>query len=263
MTRLIAVIVLVLLAVRAAHAAEPRLLDGGSGTVREVIDGRTFVLSDGRVVRLAAVGAPAVPGEGLAFRTSPAFADSAKAALAKLVFGRTVQLRVSGPGVDRYGRVVAQVFDQAFDQERWIQGELVRMGLARVESVVENRGMILAMQKIEDAARAARVGIWSDSRYGVRTPEDTHRTLNRFEIVEGRVLAAEQIDGRIYLNFGPDWRNDFTVSVAPADVRTFRREGIDLLAMAGQRVRVRGWIRSYNGPVIDVTHPEQIQLIGF
>jgi hypothetical protein len=46
-------------------------------------------------------------------------------------------------------------------------------------------------------------------------------------------------------------------------VRTFRREGIDLLATAGQRVRVRGWIRSYNGPVIDVTHPEQIQLIGF
>ena len=31
--------------------------------------------------------------------------------------------------------------------------------------------------------------------------------------------------------------------------------------MEGKRIRVRGWLRSYNGPVIDVTHPEQIELL--
>lgn len=112
------------------------------------------------------------------------------------------------------------------------------------------------MQEIEDVARVARLGIWSDNRYGVRTPEETDKHLNGFEIVEGRVMAADQVGGRVYLNFGPDWRTDFTVSIAPTDVRTFRREGIDLLAMQGKRIRVRGWLRSYNGLVIDVTHPE-------
>ena len=247
-----------LLAATTARAAEPRLVDGGSGVVREVLDGRTLLLDDGRVVRLAAVGAPAAPTTSDLFRSGPPFADIAKDALASLVLGRTVRLRVSSPAIDRYGRLVAQVFDQ----ERWIQGELVRMGLARVESAAENRGMIVAMQEIEDVARAARLGLWSDGRYNVKSAEDTDRYLNRFEIVEGKVLAAEQVGGRVYLNFGPDWRNDFTVSVAPTDVRTFVREGIDLLKMAGKRIRVRGWIRSYNGPVIDVTHPEQIQLIG-
>ncbi len=249
--------VALLLAAPAASAAEPRLIDGGAGEVREVLDGRTLVLADGRVVRLAAIGAPSTPEGDTAFRFATPFADIAKGALSSLVLGRTVHLRVSSPAIDRYGRLVAQVFDQ----ERWIQGELVRMGLARVESAAENRGMIVAMQEIEDAARVARLGIWADGRYGVRAAEDTDRFLNRFEIVEGKVLAAEQVGGRIYLNFGPDWRNDFTVSVAPTDVRTFVREGIDLLKMAGKRIRVRGWLRSYNGPVIDVTHPEQIQLL--
>jgi len=29
-----------------------------------------------------------------------------------------------------------------------------------------------------------------------------------------------------------------------------------------QRVRVRGWVRQFNGPLIDVTHPEQIEVLG-
>lgn len=255
---LLAVLGVLLGALAPALAAEPRLVDAGLGVVREVPDGRTLVLADGRVVRLAGLGAPAAPAAGASCPAGTPFAATAKDALASLVLGRTVRLRVSGTGLDRYGRLVAQVFDQ----ERWIQAELVRAGLGRVESVTEHRGMILAMQEIEDVARAAHLGIWSDSRFAVRSAGETNRYMNRFEIVEGVVVAADQIGGRVYLNFVPDWRSDFTVSVAPADVRAFKREGMDLLAMAGKRVRVRGWIRAYNGPVIDVTHPEQIQVLG-
>lgn len=224
------------------------MADGGTAIVAEVPDGRTLVLADERGVRLAGLGAVE---DGT--RPPTSFAASAKGALAKLALGHTVRLRLPERPIDRYGRVVAQVFDE---RGTWIQGELVRTGLARVESAADSRGMVRAMQEIEDVARVARLGIWSDNRYGVRTPEETDKHLNGFEIVEGRVMAADQVGGRVYLNFGPDWRTDFTVSIAPTDVRTFRREGIDLLAMQGKRIRVRGWLRSYNGLVIDVTHPE-------
>lgn len=117
------------------------------------------------------------------------------------------------------------------------------------------------MLEIEDAARAARLGIWSDPRFAVRSVEDIAPYLNRYEIVEGRVRATDQVDGRIYLNFGPDWHSDFTVSVAPGDVRTFRGEGVNFLALAGQRVRVRGWVRFLNNPMLDVTHPEQVKFV--
>jgi len=58
-------------------------------------------------------------------------------------------------------------------------------------------------------------------------------------------LAAEQVGGRIYLNFGDDWRTDFTVSVAPVDNDLFEEAGIDLLSLAGQRIRIRGWLLNF------------------
>jgi hypothetical protein len=66
---------------------------------------------------------------------------------------------------------------------------------------------------------------------------------------------------RTYLNFGADWRSDFTITIAPKDRRLFEADGIDPLIYQGKRVRVRGWLKSYNGPLIDATHPEQIEVI--
>jgi hypothetical protein len=63
------------------------------------------------------------------------------------------------------------------------------------------------------------------------------------------------------LNFGANWRTDFTISLAPKVARLFRREGIEPVAMQGKRIRVRGWLKSFNGPMISATHPEQIEVL--
>ena len=31
--------------------------------------------------------------------------------------------------------------------------------------------------------------------------------------------------------------------------------------LEGKRIRVRGWLRSWNGPQIEASHPEQIELL--
>ena len=80
-------------------------------------------------------------------------------------------------------------------------------------------------------------------------------------MVEGTVLDSAEVRGRTYLNFGEDWRSDFTVTISPKDKRRFREESFDLLALKGRRIRVRGWLHQRNGPMIDVTHPEQIELL--
>lgn len=90
-----------------ARAAEPRMADGGTAIVAEVPDGRTLVLADERGVRLAGLGAVE---DGT--RPPTSFAASAKGALAKLALGHTVRLRLPERPIDRYGRVVAQVFDE-------------------------------------------------------------------------------------------------------------------------------------------------------
>jgi micrococcal nuclease len=42
----------------------------------------------------------------------------------------------------------------------------------------------------------------------------------------------------------------------------FTAAGIDLTVRAGKRLRVRGWVMWRNGPMIEATHPEQIELLA-
>ena len=74
-----------------------------AGRVDRIIDGRSFVLDDGREIRLAALE---VPPAGDA---SPA-GQAARAALASMLAGETVELRSAAPATDRYGRVMAYAF---------------------------------------------------------------------------------------------------------------------------------------------------------
>jgi len=54
---------------------------------------------------------------------------------------------------------------------------------------------------------------------------------------------------------------DFTAMIPPDAVRMFRKEGVDPASFAGRSVRIRGWLRWYDGPQIEVTHPEQIEAL--
>ncbi|MDH5799092.1 MAG: hypothetical protein OEZ19_11040, partial [Paracoccaceae bacterium] len=78
---------------------------------------------------------------------------------------------------------------------------------------------------------------------------------------EGRVLDAADVRGTIYLNFGADWRSDFTVKITSRSRKLFEAEGFDFPAMENRTIRVRGWLDEMNGPMIEATHPEQIELL--
>jgi len=69
------------------------------------------------------------------------------------------------------------------------------------------------------------------------------------------------VKGHTYLNFDADWRSDFTVSVAPRDRRWFANGLAKLIDIKGRLVRVRGWLGWRNGPMIEATHPEQIEVL--
>ena len=48
---------------------------------------------------------------------------------------------------------------------------------------------------------------------------------------------------------------------APA-LRLFAEAGLDPLVLEGALVRVRGWVDDRDGPRIEVTHPEQIEVLA-
>ena len=245
-----------------ASAAQTSLKVVERAEVVEVIDGDTLRLDDGREVRLVGIQAPKLPLGRAGFEAWP-LAEESRAALSELALGRQVGLGYGGRRIDRHDRALAHVYllDGAGEAGLWVQGALLEAGMARVYTFADNRSLIAEMLARERQARAGRRGIWADRFYALRAPGRLARHVGSFQVVEGRVLEAAKVRGRIYLNFGEDWKSDFTVTLAPAVRRLFESEGIDPLDYGGRRVRVRGWIKSFNGPMIEVSHPEQIEII--
>lgn len=244
-----------LLAAAGVNATE--LIRGETGEVAAVSDGETIMLESGMVVRLIGLQAPKLPLERAGFEAWP-MAEQARETLEALVLDETVTLYFGGTREDRYGRVLAQL---KRDDGLWVQGEMIRLGMARVYSFRDNRACVPHLLALEDEARAARRGIWSEDWYRVRGVVDTFRELDSYQIVEARIRDTSINRGRVFLNYGSNWRDDFTVTVPPGGVSLFEDAGIDLLNLAGVRVRVRGWLTYYNGPNLEVTHPEQIELL--
>jgi endonuclease YncB( thermonuclease family) len=238
-----------------AAAGPESLRDGGSALVTGVIDGDTVTLDDGREVRFVGIQAPKLPLGRPAFTKWP-LADEARDALAELAAGQRVGLRYGGRETDRYGRALAHLVTA---DGRWLQGEMLRRGLARVYSFADNRALVPEMLAIEAQARAAGRGIWRLDWYAVSPADDAAKRIGAFALIEGRVVDVATVGGRGFVNFGADYKTDFTLSLAPKIRRAFADAGIDIARYKGTRVRVRGWVKSYNGPMIEVTHPEQIE----
>ncbi len=93
------------------------------------------------------------PAEIDAPEKAQAFGQRSKQSLSDMVFGKTV--RVEQQDVDRYGRVVGRVFVGGTD----VSAEQVRQGMAWVYRQYLRDTTLL---NVEQEARAARRGLWSD-----------------------------------------------------------------------------------------------------
>ena len=275
MGRVLHLAAVMLLAAAPAFSANPAatgLEAGGTGVVTGIIDGDTLVVEMTETtaaapgaaapgaeieIRLVGIQAPKLPQGREGFAAWP-MADEARDALARLTEGVTVTLAFGGQPIDRHGRLLAHLYDA---DGTWIQGELLSRGLARVYTFPDNRKLAEDMLALEREARDAGRGIWGHPFYALRTPGTVAGDVGTFQIVEGTVVDAASVRARSYLNFGEDWRTDFTAVVGADARKLFEESGIDIISLSGRPVRVRGWVRSYNGPMISVTHPEQIEVL--
>ncbi len=239
-----------------------RMVNGGH--VVSVTDGDTILLDSGLVVRLIGTQAPKLPLGREDFPTWPK-AHEAKAALEAMLLNRHVRLGYGGEEVDRYERALAHVFVEDGAEPAWAQLHMVASGLARVYSFPDNRKCLTALMTAESRARSERLGIWADPYYSVRAADRPEALLDRighYELVEGRVLLAERSGSRVYLNFGRFWKEDFTGVIEAPALRLFEAERTDPATLGGALVRIRGWVDERDGPRIEITHPEQIEVLA-
>jgi hypothetical protein len=63
-----------------------------------------------------------------------------------------------------------------------------------------------------------------------------------------------------FLDFGEDWRRDFTIRAETRSLARLARDGLDVLGLAGKRILVRGWLFSHAGPMVELMHARQIEV---
>jgi len=174
--------------------------------------------------------------------------------------GVSVEILLGGEErIDRFGNLIADI---NLGQQR-LSEALVRSGNAIAYSWPDTRDAAARLLPVEMEAREAARGLWGAGVFAIRTPDPNPLALylETVQIIEGRVVSIGDTRDRLYLNFGFDYRTDFTVSVDQGDVARFDEAGVDLRSLEGRMVRVRGWIQAINGPSISLDHPERLEVL--
>jgi micrococcal nuclease len=274
-----AVIMFASVASAQAELSPCALEPGPTRAVVAVIDGETLKLDDGAEVRLIGALSPRAPDVAQSSGGDSKFWEpevAAKAALEKLVLGRSIELAYIGRRTDRYGRLLAHAFvtpppppDQQWTSSEpnriWVQAHLLGLGHARTYTLPSSTGCAAQMLAHEALARDAGSGLWTHAAYQVRDaskPRDLARWRSTFQIVEGTVVRVVQSRGATLLTFGNDGTGDFVVVLKAGERRDMPAALAAVNELAGQRIRVRGWIERRTGPAIEIHHPSQIEVVG-
>ncbi len=241
------------------------LVESGISRIEILVDPLTAILEDGRIIHLAALDIPDYYGGQDAQESAhaPAHATAALTKLKEDFEGEEVRVYAFSGGrqarLNRMGHLPAHIV--RVRDRLWAQGLLLSEGLARVRTLPDTAFLAPQMYQLERGARESGKGLWADPAYQVLAapfPQETR--AYRFVIAEGTVRNTASVRNRVYLNFGEDWRTDFTVSIPPAALRRFEEARLDPLSLAGRKLRVHGWLESYNGPYIEIDHPARLEI---
>ena len=231
----------------AAVIAAPRRPDFFDGETIH-LDGAELVLTD------IVAPAPATPAGG-----GEPGAEIARAALQDFL-ATSRPLAFVEPPRDRWGRLSGPArFLRADGGQTTAQAALLEAGAARVSPQTEDAAIIDAYFAAEDAARAAKKGIWAIPAYAVRDAREQRRAFG-FQIFRGEIRSTGENRGRVYFNFGDDFRTDLTATVTKGAFRRWRRKD-PLATYFGKIVEVRGPVDWINGPSIELRHERQMRLL--
>jgi len=246
------------------------LTPGPVQRVRDVRADGTLALETGDILRLTGIRLPQATDLPPSFhhtddsRRLATLRTQALTALRAACRHHAVRPWVPTLTRDRHNRMLAQVevvtaksTDDPSWGRRWLQAILITDGLARVETMAGADAGAVSLLRLEAGARRKRRGLWRDPLYHPRAPAETWPWIGTFQIVRGVVVDAAKVSGRLYLNFGPDWRRDFTVMVEHP-----RRTDVDtavFLDLRDQLVQVRGWLFPKNGPMIALDHAAPLE----
>lgn len=170
---------------------------------------------------------------------------------------------VSGGKPDRYG--MRPVFLYRDNDAVSLQEWAIAQGHARLSHTDLPPRCFDALFALEKAAIAAGHGLWADRRHAPlagNDPASMTDLVDRYQVVDGKIISTGRTARRLYLNFGEYWAEDFTVEIAPRAEAALLKAGKRPDDWVGATVRVRGWLSESRGPMIRIDGPNQIERLS-
>ena len=251
--------------VRADDGVCPRVADEVV-TLRAVEPRLELRLSDGRVLRLVGLD----PVEQTP--TAPDRADQARDALAAMLAGHDIAIRVLSSAPDRWGRLPAFAFARtgpATSAEGGIATAAVAAGLGRYraeDAAHTCRGALLAA---EAQARQAKLGLWADPYYAVLAVDERAAFAERsgtIVVTEGRLIEVLPGPYRTKLRFAAPSQGSYgghtlSATVPPHVMKTFEAKGVIPSTLIGRTLRLRGLLDLRFGPRIELASPDDVEVV--
>ncbi|NKD55125.1 MULTISPECIES: hypothetical protein [unclassified Haematospirillum] len=206
---------------------------------------RSIALQDGTTIKL----------DGIDTITDPVTLPY----LRTLLDGERICISASPPLPDRHGRLSGDVYRERDDL--WVQEQLVLSGLA---FVVPTPGAGESARKLlgrESGTRMKDREQWQQAKILKQADTVGQDDQGTFRIVEGIVRRTTRTNKGAYLDFGADWRTDFSVFLPPATTRRLERAGMTLRKLSGRNVQIRGYIEKRAGYLITLTEPDFLQIL--
>jgi endonuclease YncB( thermonuclease family) len=234
------------------------LQDYSKVTVTEVIDGDTIKLSNGRSLRYIGIDTPETSErKGQKFVSNPQpFSLEAADYNRDLVLGKEVKVEFDIQKTDRYSRLLGYCFINGL----FVNKKLLEEGLAVLYTYPPNVKYVDDLYLAQKRARSLKKGLWADQE--IISADEAHNYLGEIRRVRGKVISAYSTSKCVYLNFGENYKSDFTIVIFANSLSAFKDRGIAPASFyRGKIVEAIGRIRSYNGPEIIVNNPYEIEVL--
>jgi micrococcal nuclease len=224
-----------------------------------VVDGDTFELDSGEVIRLIGADAPELSELG---------GDTARDYLSSLILNKEITLRTGTKERDTYGRLLKYVYIGNL----CINEEMIRNGYAEARYLSADDPNHNYYLYLEMEAEKKKVGLWQYTIFQPRQNlnwednmpiiswKNADKYYGQYVIVEGTITYTYNSGSICVLGFHSELQKYVTAVIFAFDFPYFPGNLEDYYL--GKNVQIIGIIREYKGsPEIIAKTPEQIKII--
>lgn len=163
---------------------------------------------------------------------------------------------------DRYQRKLVYI---KLDNGKYIQQILISEGVAAVFPVTRAYERIDDLLTFEAKARDEKKHIWQEKQLEIKPTtlleQDNSACLHMFCLISGEIIDVAKRHNRIYMNTRQDWAKDATLLLEKKHTKDFELYYSTWNNIKNRKFIARGWIEQYNGPLLKLMHPMQLQLV--